>query len=438
MLDRSHRAARARMLTLVAGAAPGLTLVFALGLALMFALVPVLGTGTAAAQADQSENAPIIRNPARPAAGVVPMKLRELWRVGGEEDEALFGVISEVLADEQGNLYMLDSQLAQVQVYSPAGQHLRTLGRSGEGPGEVRQPSDIILTPDGHVAMIQTFPGRVVLVDREGNPAGGFLVGGSDPSQGRFGVLVEGGAGGGNLYLAGMHMTMSGQGVSDQNCFLSRCSPDGNELNTFATKRSTVNYADFVIDEGAVDFVWGGRWAVDAQGNVYVAPERNRYSIQVATPEGRALRVIEREYDSWKRGAAEEHQAQLQMQALARNYPMQPRAITTLATEPDITGMFAAPDGTLWVRTSRGDRVRPAGVFTTFDVFDATGKFVRQVALQGVGDPLQDALYLIGNDRAVLVTQALQAYRTMQGVTDEKADETAGTPMEVICYALER
>jgi hypothetical protein len=429
MTGRSHWAAIGLVITLTTGAA----LMGAIALALAPALVPV-----AAAQTEAALRAPIIRNPAQPASGVVPMKLRELWRVGGEDDDALFGVIAEVLADEQGNLYLLDAQLAQVQVYSPAGKPLRTLGRAGEGPGEVRQPSDIILTPDGKVAMIQTFPGRVVLVDREGLPAGGFSVGGSDPSQGRFGVLVEGAAGGGNLYLAGMHMTMSGQGLSDQNYFLARCNLEGNELNTFATKTSTINYADFVIDEGGVDFVWGGRWTVDVQGNVYVAPERNRYSIQVAAPDGRVLRVIERDYEPWKRNAEEERQAQLQMQAMARNYPMPPRSITTLATEPDITGMFAAAGGELWVRTSRGDRVRPVGVFTTFDVFDATGKFVRQVALQGAGDPLQDALYLVGNDRVVMVTQALQAYRTMQGVTDEAAGETAGAPMEVICFALER
>jgi hypothetical protein len=399
-------------------------------------LTLVFGVLVSGAVAQGAGTAPVVRNTAQPAEGAQVLKLKELWRVGGEEDENFFGAISKVIADEAGNVYLLDTQLAEVRVYSPQGEFLRTLGRQGEGPGEVRAPSDMFLTHDQRVALIQTFPGRVVMVDRMGTPAGGFLVGGSDPSQGRFGVLVQGAAGGGQVYLAGMHMTFSGQGPSTQTLFLTRCTLDGAELNTLVTKESTVNYADLVLAEADMDFVWNGRWAVDGQGRVFAAPERNAYRIQVFTPEGRVERTIEREYSSWKRTPDEVNVARLGMQALARNYPSPPRELTTLDTEPDIGGLYCAADGTLWVRTSRGDRNRAPGVFTVFDMIDGAGRFVRQVSLAGPGNPLEDALFLIGTDRAVVVTQALQAYLSMQGVTGEAGAQ--GEPMEIICYALER
>ena len=169
-----------------------------------------------------------------------------------------------------------------------------------------------------------------------------------------------------------------------------------------------------------------------------MAPERNSYRIEVLGMDGTLQRVIEREYESWKRSAEEERQARLLLEAVASQYPAPPRELTTLDTEPDISGMHCASGGELWVRTSRGDQSRPEGIFTTFDVFDESGHFVRQLALAGPGDPLEDALFLVGDDRAVLVTQALEAFRTMQGVSDGDSDDAGETPMEVIYYALER
>jgi sugar lactone lactonase YvrE len=394
------------------------------------------GSSWLTASAQETNAAPVVRNGAEPAEGSVTLKLRELWRAGGEEDDQIFGAIATVLADETGTLYFLDTQLAQVWVYGADGTYLRTLGRQGEGPGETQRPGGMFLTPDNRVAMIEAFPGRVVMVDRQGSPAGNFLSGGNDPNQGRFGVLVGGASRGGRTYLTGMFMTMSGQGVSDQNYYLASCDLEGTLLHTFATKRSTINYADFVFTEEGIDFVWNGRWAVDDQGRLYAAPERNRYAIQIHSPDGQLLRTIEREYKSWTRSAAEEETARRLLQAIARNYPSPPRELVTLDTEPDLTALHCRPDGRLWVGTSRGDRDRPAGVFTTFDEFDANGRFARRVAFAGPGDPQRDAFFLIGADHAAIVVGSLDAYQAMQGVTGEEDEEIPA--LEVVYYALER
>ena len=48
------------------------------------------------------------------------LQLEEIWRIGGEEDqENLLGVVDKVLADDEGNVYLLDIQLTEVQVFSP-------------------------------------------------------------------------------------------------------------------------------------------------------------------------------------------------------------------------------------------------------------------------------------------------------------------------------
>ena len=113
----------------------------------------VLAPVTSVAAANDSDEVMVdgvlhITNGASPSEGIETMHLEELWRVGGEDDDVLFGVILQVRTDEEGNIYLLDSQLAQVQVYSSDGRHLRTLSREGDGPGEVRRPTDLVLLPD--------------------------------------------------------------------------------------------------------------------------------------------------------------------------------------------------------------------------------------------------------------------------------------------------
>jgi len=71
-----------------------------------------------------------------PEQGTVSLELEEMWRVGGEDGEPLFGRILDVLADPAGNILILDNQLCQVVVLSPDGEHLLDQGGPGEGPGE--------------------------------------------------------------------------------------------------------------------------------------------------------------------------------------------------------------------------------------------------------------------------------------------------------------
>ena len=58
------------------------------------------------------------------------------------------------------------------------------------------------------------------------------------------------------------------------------------------------------------------------------------------------------------------------------------------ATEPDVEFLRVAPDGHIWILTSRAMWDPPEGVFTVFDVFSPDGHFVEQVQLVVDGDPL--------------------------------------------------
>ena len=83
------------------------------------------------------------------------LELREVWRVDGDDEEVLLGVVAQFLQDDDGNVYLLDGQLSEIQVFTPDGEHLSTIGRGGEGPGEFQNGADMFWAPDGHLAVVQ-------------------------------------------------------------------------------------------------------------------------------------------------------------------------------------------------------------------------------------------------------------------------------------------
>jgi len=56
--------------------------------------------------------------------------------------------------DAAGNLYVLDAQAGQVVVIDPLGELVRTVGRKGEGPGEVDGAGRLFVWRDGRFAVV--------------------------------------------------------------------------------------------------------------------------------------------------------------------------------------------------------------------------------------------------------------------------------------------
>ncbi len=89
----------------------------------------------------------IIKNPAQPLYGQITLDLEKNLTLGSENDEDyLFYRVWDVKADNQGNIYVLDSGATRIQKYDKNGKYLRTIGRQGQGPGELERP--IILSLD--------------------------------------------------------------------------------------------------------------------------------------------------------------------------------------------------------------------------------------------------------------------------------------------------
>jgi hypothetical protein len=371
-------------------------------------------------------------NPAAPMEQDVKATAQELWRIGGDTDDEdeFFGVISQLVTDKKGDIYLLDSQLNQVKIFSADGKFIRSIGREGEGPGEFRNGVGMFLTGDGKIAVMQVAPGRIVLLTPEGEPSGDHPL--PVREDGGMVILLGGSSRGGNLVFAGAANQFS-EGRFDQTRYLAALGPDGKETAKYHSETRTLDFSKPVLDDAVWD-TFDRRWTVGTDGRVYACTDYADYRIQVWNADGTTNRVVEREYTHRKRSPEEKKIVEDLMGTFARQIPNATVKISDL--NKDIETIFVRDDGSLWVLTSDGTRGLPQGTAGVFDVFDPEGRFVRRVTIQVPGNPLTDAYYFVGN-RFYVVTDLLQAAIALQsGGQSVKIGDEEPEPMSVICYEL--
>ncbi len=383
---------------------------------------------------------PTITNGVQPANGIEEMRLEEQWRIGGPDDEEnFFGLITWAETDAEGLLYVLDVQMCQTLVYDQEGQLVKTLFRQGEGPGEVRQPRALVLMPDGTVGAVQEFPGKIIRVDGDGNPAENITPNTGDPTAGGFFALTAAEHRGGTFMLAGVSINPGErQGVQQRAMFLATADDDGLLQNRFLESTTTWDFTNFTyVEAEALPTFW---WANDVgpDGRIYAAPQRDAYRINVYSPDGTLEKVIERDYESWTRTGDEKAWLTALLEGAFRNLPVEAN-LDICDTESDISwltrGVQVDRSGDLWILPSRGTREQPQGVMATFDVFTPAGQFDRQVQVFcAEGDGNEDGLFLLEDGRVLLIKGYVDAMATMFGGAIEAEDDEDAEPMELICY----
>lgn len=382
------------------------------------------------------EGVPKMTNPATPIHGVESRILVEQWRAGGDADEVFFGSVAGIVSDAAGNIYVLDGQQSCVQVYAPDGSWLRTIGRRGEGPGEVDGPDGILLDQRGRVCLFQAPMGRIVRLNSDGTPAGSLAYRSDDGRDGAVTILLGGETVRDRQILAGMHLTFSNDGRSTRYYFLALCDAEGARVRPLLEKSEHLDYSDFRMDEASRDFPWS-RWTTDDNGNIYVVPARNEYAIRVYGHDGTLARVIMRDYRSLPRDERLRQRAILVTKGVAKYHRTPLRGLTVEETEPDVKGIWTVATGDIYVRTSRGDEERPDGCYTVLDQFTREGDFVRQIALSSEADPLRDSMTILRDGRVVMTYNALDAWLTQQSVDQGDMQEAAEEPLEIVIYRLE-
>ncbi len=360
---------------------------------------------------------------------------------GGDDDDVILGQIGNAGVDRQGNVYVLDTQLAQVQVFTPDGKHLRTLGREGEGPGEMNRPVHFDVHPDGSVAVVQPFPGKIISLNADGTPGATISLGSSDPTQGGMAVLMGARERGGNLVASGMRNNFGGEsGQITEINFLATLDRQGKETKRHAELSQQRNLEKMVFDEKA-DFFPGdrGHWDLGPDGRLYLTPRYDAYEIEVRTAAGVPERLITRPHAARKRTPADldEMRGNRQMMINGRA----PEIVETFAeTDPSIASLTVLDDGALWVENSHSrDRWDQHGE-VRYDVFGPDGKLREEVTVTVPQGGKDNRLILLRDGRFLLVRGQGTLSISIQagsggGSSSSAAAPTADTvPLELVCF----
>jgi hypothetical protein len=368
--------------------------------------------------------------------------LEEIWRIGADDEDVLMGVIFDGKVDADGNTYLIDRQLSQVIVLDRDGEFVTTLGREGEGPGELRNPHGLFLMDQGRVGVIQGFPGRVTILNADDTPGGTIEIGGS-AEEGGFNfvrALVKCGD-----HLVGAHGRAAfdmekGKSVSTNT--LSVMDMEGAQQVEICSHEQENDFQRRVFDEAA-QFSELDTWSAWPGGLIYTAPVRDEYLIRVRDLDGSVVREMRRDFELRARDEEDKQELTDGMVIVMNGRRMEIES-KALDTDPAIEAFEVAADGRLFVRTCWDARKLLAdGVASRYDVISPEGEFIEQVSyIVPEFDNRDDRLVFMDGEHFLLIRNFDQAQDAMGagfgGDEDEDAEEDLeeAEPIEVVLYRL--
>lgn len=126
---------------------------------ILFLLVPMMLASCQKQKAgwkgtiEEEDGVTVVKNPIEPIYSENIFSLEEELCIGEAEgrDEYMFSQIIDVGVDEEENVYILDFKESHIRVFNRSGEYIRTIGRKGQGPGEIQRAINIYITPANEI-----------------------------------------------------------------------------------------------------------------------------------------------------------------------------------------------------------------------------------------------------------------------------------------------
>jgi len=199
----------------------------------------------------------IVKNPKEPLYKDPVLSLKEDFSIGGAgaTDGYIFSYLKDIAVDQDGNIYALDLRESCIKVFDRSAKYLRTIGRRGQGPGELGGPFFMTLVSAKNEIYVHDVGGRRVSVFR---PDGVFVR--QIPIRGMVGEIKA--DLNGNFFVL---ETTFDQGVSQD--ILKKMIPDLSQVLAEIVKHPA--------DESHNPFKPRDRWLLDEEGGLIYGDARS-------------------------------------------------------------------------------------------------------------------------------------------------------------------
>jgi sugar lactone lactonase YvrE len=309
-----------------------------------------------------------------------------LGKASGDGPE-LFGDIRDIEVDSLGRIYVLDSQAGEIRVFQPDGAYLRTIGRSGQGPGELQGPTGIEWGPGHRLWVEDTRNSRYSVFDT----AGAFIT--SFPRKSNwFGYAWSGRFDDeGFLYLEQHQFAPEGRVDRLAKLDTSMAALDSFPLPSFDAPAYELKQDGLVRMAATIPYTARLVWTVAPDGTVWFGIT-DEYRLYQRSLEGDTLRIVEKAHDPLPVTTEERESAlepEFYQDMREQGADIDPNRIPD--HHPAWKGFSVGPDGYLWVVPETADST------TAIDVFEPTGRYLGRLELDAMIRPLYPGPLVRGN-----------------------------------------
>lgn len=298
----------------------------------------------------------VVHNPKEPIFSDDVFNLVEDLLIGKVEDqeEYMFSQISAVDVDDNERIYVADMLPAHIKVFDRNGEYVRTIGRKGQGPGEMQMPYFVQITSENEV-LVQDFGTQRL---NYFTPDGEFLrqkrIGTS-----RFSTLIKADSYGNFIGIVSLAPPPIGGKI------INKYDSDFNQMTVIAEdeqgKKGVLDIAKiscFCDVSPSDNIVWGNS---------------KEYVLHILNPEGLLIKRIIKDSDPLKftesdKDIYKERYADAAKRGLELNFP---------SHYPAFKDIFTDDKERIFVQTYQ--QIDGEKDFFFHDVFDADGKYIANV-----------------------------------------------------------
>jgi len=321
---------------------------------------------------EEENGVPIVKNPDEPMYGENVFSLAEELSIGVAKGkkEYMFSEIIDLAVGEDERIYVSDQIEAHVKVFNKNGEYLRTIGRKGQGPGELNYPTWISITHQNEL-----------MVNNAGNRSLSFYtLDGAHVSSLSLAKIFAGRA---NINSKGNIIVQSYKRVPPNTIY---------ELKMYD---STLNFL-ITLDSCSKPMSRGRNrypfrpvswWHIANNDNI-VCGNPKTYEIQILNSEGKVLKKILREYSPVEVTQEEKEEYMKDYEeGLKFNFPQYYPAYRRLILDDE---------GRIYVQTFEKTE---DGKGYYQDIFDSKGRYLAKIALRFTPRVLKkNKLYIIEED----------------------------------------
>lgn len=119
---------------------------------------------------EEVDGVTIVNNPLEPIYEEDIFHLEEELTIRQPEgvDKYIFSEIISIAVDDNGRIYILDRKEVNVKIFDKEGIYLKTIGKKGQGPGEMTYPYQIFITARGEIMVNDSPSYSLLFFSKEG------------------------------------------------------------------------------------------------------------------------------------------------------------------------------------------------------------------------------------------------------------------------------